>query len=98
MLNHKVLICYIILSCLLVGVRQAPGQHDIAKTSSMDTVSVQQRASQTERSAGIHFPPFEERLMIVGVAVVLIGGFALLVNEKRKRADRQSSHSPSGAG
>jgi len=35
-------------------------------------------------------PSYAERIQILGVALVLFGGLALLLNEKRKRADRNS--------
>lgn len=38
---------------------------------------------------GVRFPSQSERLTLLGVAVVLVGGLGLILNEKRRRADKE---------
>jgi hypothetical protein len=38
---------------------------------------------------GVRFPSQSERLTVLGAAVVLVGGLGLILNEKRRRADKR---------
>lgn len=60
--------------------------------TSQNLDSTKKRASPPVTPAltdGVRFPSQSERLTLLVVAVVLVGGLGLILNEKRRRADKE---------
>jgi hypothetical protein len=77
----NVMIRLIILSVILVVGLMTAQTSDSTKSKAVAPV---------ETAEGVRLPNQTERLTVFGVALVLFGGLGLILNEKRRRADRNS--------
>jgi hypothetical protein len=62
-------------------------QEDSTKEIAIDTVST---VPGTVMQQNVRFPSQPERLVLLAVAVITVGGLGVILNEKRKRADRKA--------
>jgi hypothetical protein len=77
----NVMIRLIILSVIIaVGLMTAQTSDSTKRKAVAPVVTVE----------GVRLPNQTERLTVLGVALVLFGGLGLILNEKRRRADRDS--------
>ncbi len=82
----KILFLVLSLGLLSSSSMRAQGE-DSTKEIAVDTVST---GPGTVTQQDLRFPSQLERLFLLAVAVVTIGGLGVILNEKRKRADKKA--------
>ncbi|MCZ6776172.1 MAG: hypothetical protein O7D34_06925, partial [Ignavibacteria bacterium] len=81
----------ILFVVLNLGLSSSSSMHaqgeDSTKEILIDTVST---APRTVSQQDLRFPSQPQRLFLLAVAVITVGGLGVILNEKRKRADKRA--------
>ena len=63
----------------------AAGEAQVADTAATKVPA----SAGPQEVKGLVLPTLEDRLVVLGVSIVLSSGLLIIINEKRKRADRE---------
>ena len=78
LLRTAVLACFLCLSAA------------VGETQVSDTAAAKAKVTAGPQEVkGLVLPTLEDRLVVLGVSIVLSSGLWIILNEKRKRADRE---------
>jgi hypothetical protein len=66
---------------------RAQGKDSTSSSGKTDTIAT---ALQQIIHEDLHFPSQSERLVLLTIAIITVGGLGIILNEKRRRADKNA--------
>jgi hypothetical protein len=79
---------YIYVACLLMISLRAPAQTLSDSTGKADTLNA--KLGTKALDTGVHFPAISDKLLVLGLVLFVVAGLGMILNEKRKQADREA--------
>jgi hypothetical protein len=62
----------------------------VKDSTSSDKTSTTATASEEVAQEDVGFPSQSERLVLLSIAIIAVGGLGVILNEKRRRADKNA--------